>query len=155
MLQNGKIALEQVNGPVKASTENGDIALSHVTGQMTVAVSSGSIQATSISGQLQAIAQHGDVTLRQAMLSDRSLLKTTDGSLRFTGTFDSTGTYTLETLHGNVDLTLPSTTIFQLQARIGSGSVSNEFGTNYRTSLSRPLILVSIGNGSVTIKKGA
>jgi enamine deaminase RidA (YjgF/YER057c/UK114 family) len=154
-LSNGSIAIEKVNGPVKASIKNGNIALYNVTGQIALTVSSGSIQASDIKGQVKAITQHGDITLHQAILSDQSLIKTTDGSLHFTGAIDATGAYVWETLHGNIYLALPVDTMFQLRSRIGSGSISNEFENNYSARSSQPLILVNIGNGSLSIKKGA
>jgi DUF4097 and DUF4098 domain-containing protein YvlB len=150
---NGSIDIEEVNGPIEVSTVNGDITVRNVKGQMAMQTSNGSIRGNNLNGPLKAITQHGDVVIQQAMLSGQSLLQTNQGSVRFAGTIDPKGNYTMETQSGNVDLTLPTHVAFQLHASTDSGSVYNEFGGNNKGSTPQAQVMIHIGSGSVTVKR--
>ncbi|HZR40018.1 MAG TPA: DUF4097 family beta strand repeat-containing protein, partial [Ktedonobacteraceae bacterium] len=104
-------------------------------------------------GPLKAVTTNGDIIVRQAALSGQSSLETTNGSVRFQGSLDLQGTYKMKTNSGDVNLTLPSNTSFQLSATTGSGSVHNEFGSTIVGYIPRAQITVTIGYGSVTINK--
>jgi Putative adhesin len=151
----GNIAIDDVNGPTNVSTQSGDVVINNVKGQTVVRTVNGSIKVNGITGQLKAVTQNGDITVQQAALSGQSVLQTKFGSVNFTGDIDPNGTYTMETQSGNVDLTLPANAAFQLQTSINSGSVQNEFGSNSVGSAPQAQIVISIGSGSVIIKKAA
>jgi hypothetical protein len=143
---NGSLDIENVDGFMNVHTENGDITAHNIKGRMTMETRSGSIRANNINGQLKAVTRNGDVIVKQAELSDQSILKTMYGSVRFAGTLDSKGTYSMMTQSGNA--------IFQLHAHIGSGAAYNDFGNNtIDGDTSRAQIGVSIGSGSVRVHK--
>jgi len=149
----GSLAIEDVNGPIGVSTENGDITVRNIKGQMTMETRNGSIRGNNVNGQLKAVTQNGDIIVKQAMLNGQSVLKTQQGSVRFTGTIDPRGTYAMETHSGDVDLTLPAHVAFQLHASTNSGSVSNEFGNNDIGSTPQAQVIINIGSGSVIVKR--
>jgi len=91
--------------------------------------------------------------VREATLSGTSVMETNHGSVRFAGSIDSQGTYTMKTLSGDINLTLPGTTAFQLEANTGSGSVNNEFGSATVGDAPRARITATVGNGSITVNK--
>lgn len=151
----GSLDIENANGPLHVSTENGDITVHNIKGQIMLESRNGSIRGNNINGQLTAITQNGDVTVKQTILHDQSVLKTQQGSVHFAGTIDSTGTYTMETQSGDVNLILPALATFQLHASTRSGSISNAFGNHDSNNTSQPQIIISIGSGSVTVKRAA
>jgi hypothetical protein len=151
----GSLEIENVNGPIQVSTENGDITVHNVKGKITLAARNGSIKGNNVNGQLTAITHNGDVTIKQTILHDQSVLKTQQGSVHFTGTIDPTGTYTMETQSGDVDLILPALVTFQLHASTRSGSISNAFGNQDMDNTPQAQIIISIGSGSVTVKRAA
>jgi hypothetical protein len=150
---NGSLNIENVSGPIEVSTENGDITGNNIKGQMTMQTVHGSIRDNNVNGQLKAVTQDGDVIVKQATLYGQSILKTQYGSVRFTGTIDRRGTYTMGTQSGDVDLTLSAPVAFQLHASTNSGSVSNELGSNDIGDAPQAQITITIGSGSVVVKR--
>ena len=145
----GNLDIEEIGKSVHAYTTNGDITARNLKGQVEMETVNGSIRATTIAGQVQAITQNGDVILREATLNSQSTLKTTYGSVYFSGTIDPQGTYTLGTHSGNVNLTLPDNTPLQLHARTSSGSIYSEFAQ----SSNGAQIIINVGSGSITARK--
>jgi len=90
---------------LQLQTDSGDITVNGVDGQMTLATNSGSINASN------------DV------LNGSSTMTTNSGDIRFDGTVGTSGTDQFLTSSGSVDLTLPSTSAFHLDATTNSGSI--------------------------------
>jgi predicted membrane protein len=91
---------------LQLQTDSGDITVNGVDGQMTLATNSGSINASN------------DV------LSGSSIMTTNSGDIRFDGTVGTSGTDQFLTSSGSVDLTVPSTPAFHLDATTNSGSLN-------------------------------
>jgi Putative adhesin len=151
----GSLDVENVQGPVNIHTDSGDITARNIKGQMTMEAGSGSIRVTGANGQLKATTHSGDVIVRSGTLSGQSALKTDSGSVRFEGALDAKGSYQLSTNSGDIDLTLPANTAFQLAATTGSGNVNNAFGSNSVGVTPRAQITATIGSGSVVVSKAA
>lgn len=149
----GSIALENVQGPVNVHTDSGDVTGEAITGPLIITAASGSIRLHKMSGQVDAQTWSGDVTVDSSALAGTSRLQTRSGSVRFSGSLDPRGTYTMQTTNGDVDLTLPADVAFLLQASTGSGTVQNDFGGNSTGSGSQAHLLLHTQNGSVTIVK--
>ncbi len=150
----GSLDIEDVSGPVNVYTTNGDITARNLKGQVIMESVNGSVRANAIVGQMKAVTQNGDVVVREATLDGQSTLKTNYGSVRFSGTLDTQGTYTLSTHSGNVNLTLPGNAAFQFHASTGSGSIYNEFGGNIVGTAPRAQIVATIiGGGSIAVNK--
>lgn len=150
---NGTIDIENIQGAVQAVTVDSNITLQNITGQMTLSTLHGTIKAGMVQGQLNAATQFGDVIVQNATISNQSALKTTHGSIQYTGTLNVTGYYTFTTGSGNINLTLPQNAAFQLQASTPAGSVTNAFHANSVGNTPQAKIVASISTGSVTIQK--
>jgi serine/threonine protein kinase len=150
----GNLTIENVHGPVNVHTENGDITGGMLVGSMVMEVGNGgSIRLNNVNGSLKAVSHSGDVVVSGAVLNGTSILETNYGSVRFEGSVDPQGTYTMKTLSGNVSLILPNNTAFQLATSVGSGSVQNDFGNTVVGYAPRAQITATIGSGSVTVNK--
>ena len=150
----GSLNIENVSGPTNAYTTNGNITARKLKGPVVLESVNGSINADAVIGQLKAVTQNGDVVVREAMLNGQSALKTNYGSVRLSGSIDAHGTYTLSTHNGNVNLSLPGNTSFQMHTSTASGSINNEFGHNVVGHTPQANITISIiGGGSIAINK--
>jgi hypothetical protein len=94
------------NANLQLITNSGDISVNGVDGQLTLTTNSGSINASN------------DV------MSGQSTMKTNSGDITFNGTIGTTGTYQFLTNSGTVDLTVPSTPGFHLDASTNSGTIN-------------------------------
>ena len=152
----GNLDIEDIHGPVNVYTENGDITANALMGAVDMEVGNGgSIRASNINGSLKAVSHSGDVVVREAALQGASILQTNYGSVRFDGTIDPQGSYTMRTINGNIDLTFPGNAAFQLAASTGSGSVYNAFGSTSVGYGPRAQIMANVTNGSVTVNRTA
>lgn len=170
----GQVDITGVNGQVNAQTGSGSINADNVSGQQaTLKTGSGSITANNVNGQHEILSTgsgsitanglrgqvtldtgSGSVTVTQGALSGNSILKTGSSTITYTGSLDPTGNYRFETGSGGVNLNLPSSSSFSLDAHTGSGSVNNGFGSNEVGNSPRAPLSVSTGSGSININKG-
>ncbi len=151
----GSIALENLQGPVNAQTDSGDVTGNTISGPLTIATASGSIRLRQVSGQVNARTVSGDVIESASTLSGTSLLQTENGSVRFDGSLDPHGSYTMQTTSGDVDLTLPADTAFALDASTTSGTVQNAFGGSSTGVTPRARLSLHTQNGSIAIMKSS
>lgn len=149
----GSIELDNVQGPANAHTNSGDVTANAITGPLTIETQSGSIRVQHITGQLQATTASGDVTASDSALSGQSVLRTQNGSVRFSGSLDPRGSYTLQTTSGDVEATLSANAAFSLDAGTTSGTIQNAFGSITVGGMPRAQLSMHTQNGSIMLVK--
>ncbi len=114
---------------------------------------SGSISANNVTGQVILAAQSGSISVENSQLSGNSTLSSVSGSVHFDGSIAQNGTYNFSSSSGSVDVTLPASSSFHLDARSSSGTVNNEFNTNDVGAQPRPALTIHSDSGSVDLQK--
>jgi len=111
---------------LQLKTDSGDININGVEGQMTLTTNSGSINTSNdvMSGTSKISTSSGDISAKSTTFSGQATISTDSGNIGFDGTIGTTGTYQFQTNSGNVDLTVPSTPGFHLDASTNSGSMN-------------------------------
>lgn len=100
----------------------------------------GDIWVTGISGQVTLRCDTGSIYVRRGLLTGNSLLKTDLGSLYLHEAIDSSGTFTLTTGTGSINMVLPSEAAFELDASTSLGSITtNAPGMTIAFSTNREL----------------
>ena len=114
---------------LQLQTNSGDINVTGVTGQMTLTTNSGNINASNdvIKSTSSITTNSGDITAQQTQLSDQAKISTNSGNITFLGTIGTTGTYQFQTDSGRVDLSVPSSPAFHVDASTTSGSITSDF----------------------------
>ncbi|MFL5691756.1 MAG: hypothetical protein ACJ795_08115 [Ktedonobacteraceae bacterium] len=104
-------------------------------------MSIGNMSVDGLSGNFQVKDDIGNITVRQATLSDGSHLQTGTGNITFNGKLDTTpGTnsttvrYKLQSETGNVDATIPADTNVTLDANTNAGTITTDFPINIQSS---------------------
>jgi hypothetical protein len=151
--ESGGITFDTISGAVNVRTDSGDVTGNTINGPVTVAAASGSIKLQGITGQISAKTWSGDVIVHTSAISGTSLLQTVNGSVRFDGSIDPRGSYTMQTTNGDVDLSLPARSAFVLQASTVSGSVQNGFGASRVGGEPQAPLALHTQNGSVVLDK--
>jgi len=101
----GSQTVTGIEGPVDAGTGSGSINLTDVRGRVNADTGSGSITATGLRGEFRA--------------------QTGSGSIRVDG--EQTGRWEMHTGSGGIDIRLPRSASFDLNAHTGSGGVTVDF----------------------------
>lgn len=151
----GSIELDSIQGPTSAHTDSGDVTANTITGPLTIEAQSGSLRMQHITGQVQATTSSGDITASDSTLSGQSVLHTQNGSIRFSGSLDPRGSYSLQTTSGDVEATLPADAAFSLDAATTSGTIQNAFGSTVVGTAPRAQLSMHTQNGSIMLLEAA
>ena len=168
--QNGNTVIVSANGSgtfnfFNATSVDFTISVPPTT-DLQITTNAGSITANGISGKMSLISNAGSVGATRASLTGSSTLKTNAGSINFTGSIGSTGTYDFETNAGSIDLTLPGSANFHLNASTDAGSIDTSFPVNVNRSTPGATASGDVGTspqatltlktnaGSITLHKG-
>jgi DUF4097 and DUF4098 domain-containing protein YvlB len=120
-----------IGGPVEVNTGSGSITLSDARGQVTAGTGSGSITVSGLRGEFRA--------------------HTGSGGIRVEG--EQTGRWEMETGSGGIDVRLPKSAAFDLNAHTGSGGVSVDFPMTVQGRIDGRARNVSgrVGNGGYAL----
>jgi len=123
----GDINVEGVSGQMALTTTSGDIHTTNdgMTGASKIVTNSGDVTATqdTLSGQTTITTTSGGITASQDTLKDQATMITNSGDINFDGTIDTNGTYQFRSVSGTIDVTVPGTSVFHLDASTTSGSI--------------------------------
>ena len=131
----GEIQIATIIGQIKASTGSGDIEASDVTGQATLGTGS------------------GNITVDAAKLSGRNSLHTGSGNIHLTSSLDPHSSYRIDTGSGDVSVSLPANTAFQLETKTGSGTLHNDFGSDQVGQSPYAALSIHVGSGNIELQK--
>jgi hypothetical protein len=132
---------------------------------------SGNINVTGIDGQMTLTTNDGNINASNDVISGSSSLTTTSGDIKFDGTIGTTGTYQFQTNNGNVDLIVPPTPPFHVDALTTSGSINSsdfpgvqksDLGSGAKatgdvggsTSQSGAKLIINVGSGDINLHQG-
>jgi len=147
------ITVTDAKGLVTASTLSGSITLTGIGDGVRAKAVSGRIQINRTKGRIDARTTSDAIILNDVESSDISA-RTTSGEVRFNGPIQSGGSYSFESFSGNVVLTLPAASSFNLSARTRSDRLQSEFDLKSGPDLpgrSRGTISAVIGDGGPVI----
>lgn len=122
--QNGDIDIERVTRVIEVGTIGGNVTVSDSTGRIDVNSIGGNVVVTNVkpvdpADEFEATSVSGDLELEKLAHSEVSL-RTVNGSMRMVGPLVSGGHYGINTMSGDVTLSLPANASFQLNAKISS-----------------------------------
>lgn len=124
----GQIQIEKLKGDVTAETDSGKISVSDIgsahvhlrslSGPMSVSnVRNGHVELTSIGGSIDMNAVNGPYVAAN----------TTDGKITYRGNFGGAGDYSLTTHKGDIDVFLPASGSYSVNAHSLKGTVEDDF----------------------------
>ena len=87
----------------------------------------GSIDVSGVSGTMSLSTTTGSISANQGVLSGQSTLQTNEGSINFDGSIAPSGNYQFSSDSGSVDVTLPASSSFHVDATTNRGSIDSDF----------------------------
>src|SRR5260370_11962525 len=76
-----------------------------------------------LSGTSTITTSSGDITAKQTALNGQEAVSTSSGDINIDGTIGKGGSYQFQTYNGSVNLTVPDTSAFRVDASTTSGSI--------------------------------
>ena len=124
----GRVHLAARAGAVKVDSVSGEVNLEGSADGLDVQTVSGDVQAATLNGNLTAQTVSGDLLLRGHALN-RVNLGTVSGTLQLDAALAPAASWKIDSMSGDVRLTLPENTSAQIKADTFSGDLRSDFGT--------------------------
>ena len=152
----GNVDVKPVNGRIKIDTGDGNVTADGARGDVRMHSGDGHIIGTNLDGMLNVVTGDGRINVRGRF--DTLNLKTGDGSIEAEAANGSkvSGSWTLHTGDGHINLRVPGDLSADLDAHTGDGHITLDFPVAVSGSLSRSSIhgKLNSGGGSLNISSG-
>jgi hypothetical protein len=146
--QNGRINLRHITRAVEATTIEGDLSLEDSSGRVRMETFGGGVEAVNVSKLAEgdffrAKSVSNDIVLENVNHS-RVEVSTISGEVLMRGALSRAGRYDLKTISGDITLTMPVDSSFQLTAKVSEGGeIVTDFPLKYTGSISTSTALSS------------
>lgn len=151
--QNGRINIEsgQVSGLLEVSDGFGDVNVLQVAaGQYTLKTNNGENRLDEASGEIDMVNSFGDIIVQNA--TDAVLvLKTNNGKVTFTGSLDKNKAHTFESSFGDIILTIPSDSAFDIYLKTSFGEITSDMPVMITGNLSETEWKGTLNGGGETL----
>jgi hypothetical protein len=149
----GAIDVDGVHGKMALESREGDVSVQNSEGAVTINSTNGSVNAANVQGPLSLTLDNGDIALQHVSLAGSSQITVEHGSIDFDGSINPHGNYRFHTDTGSIDLTLPTSSSFDLDAATEYGNIENEFGSTHIGSDYGPRALLHVSSdfGSIVL----
>ncbi len=130
---------------------SGDLTLANIAGDVFIEAVSGDIGVTGIKGSVEVEAVSGDIELLDVSGAAKVDAKSVSGNIIYTGAIQAGGRYELKAHSGDVRMTVPAASTFDLEANTFSGAIDNEFEIKAVGKISPKEIRGTVGGGGATV----
>lgn len=147
------ITVTNARGFVVANALNGNVIVRNAGQGARASSVSGSVEISDSKGRVEADATNGSILLNNIDGKDISA-KSANGGVLFTGGFHESGRYLFFSANGNVVLTLPPESNFNLTIKSDHGSINTEFPLKLEpgAQLGRGPIVGVVGKGGAEVR---
>ncbi len=155
----GKAKIDSVSGNVGLSGAagaevkivSGDLKMENIAGDAYLKTVSGDIDVTKVKGSIEADAVSGDIKLLGVSDAATIDVKTVSGNVTYEGDLKAGAHYELKTHSGDVRLTIPADSTFDLEASTFSGDIDSDFAITTSGKISPREIRGTVGRGGATL----
>jgi DUF4097 and DUF4098 domain-containing protein YvlB len=155
----GKAKIDSVSGNVglkgaagaEVKVVSGDLRMENIAGDAFVKAVSGDIEITKVRGSIEADAVSGDIKLLGVSDASTIDVKTVSGNVTYQGVIKPGAHYELKAHSGDVRLSIPADSSFDLEASTFSGDIDSEFQITTSGKISPREIRGTVGKGGATL----
>jgi hypothetical protein len=155
----GKVKINCVSGNVDllggagadVDLVSGELTVENIAGDAYLKTVSGNIQATKVKGSIEAEAVSGDIDLRDVSEAQTVNAKNVSGGITYLGRINVGGRYELKAHSGDVRMTLPADSAFDLEANTFSGDIDSDFEIQVVGKISPHELNGTVGKGGATV----
>jgi len=148
----GDVEVRKADKGVDCETVSGDLEIQDITGDAYLKSVSGDITGERIKGSIKAEVVSGEIELREVSEAKVVEGKTISGSVIYQGKISRDGRYDLNSHSGNINVTLPSNSSFELEAKTFSGKIESDFDIKISGTISKRKIHGVVNEGGAVVK---
>jgi DUF4097 and DUF4098 domain-containing protein YvlB len=130
---------------------SGDLVLEDIVGDVFLKAVSGDIKTTRIKGSVEVEAVSGDIDLLDVSEAQTINAKSVSGNITYVGGIKAGGRYEIKTHSGDVRMTIPADSAFDLEANTFSGDIDSAFEIQVVGKISPHDIHGTVGMGGATV----
>lgn len=130
---------------------SGDLALKNIAGDAYIKAVSGDIEVSAIKGSVEVKAVSGDIKLLDVSGAQTVNAESVSGNITYTGAIKEGGRYEIKTHSGDVRMSIPAGSAFDLEANTFSGDIDSEFEITVVGKISPREIRGTVGKGGATL----
>jgi len=130
---------------------SGDLTMAKIAGDAHVKAVSGNIDVTGIKGSVDVKAVSGDIKLLDVADAQTVGAESVSGNITYVGAIKAGGRYEIKTHSGDVRVTIPAGSSFDLEANTFSGDIASDFEITVSGKMSPKEIHGTVGKGGATI----
>lgn len=130
---------------------SGELTLENIAGDAYVKAVSGNITAIKVMGSIEVEAVSGEIDLRDVSEAQTVNAKSVSGNITYIGKIKMGGRYELKAHSGDVRMTLPADSAFDLDANTFSGDIDIDFEIQVVGKISPREVHGTVGKGGATV----
>jgi DUF4097 and DUF4098 domain-containing protein YvlB len=130
---------------------SGDLTMENIAGDAYIKGVSGDIDVTKVKGSIKAEAVSGDIKLLDVSDASTIDVKTVSGDVTYVGVIKAGARDEFKTMSGDVKLTVPADSSFDLEASTFNGDINSEFQITTSGKISPREIQGTVGKGGATL----
>ncbi|MDQ2907533.1 MAG: DUF4097 family beta strand repeat-containing protein [Ktedonobacteraceae bacterium] len=173
-LDTDKVTVDTANkNAVQYNKDSNQLTVNDTSDDLTVTVpgnailqintQSGDIDVQGVDGQMNLVSNSGTIHVEHSTLKGQSIMKSDSGSVTFNGSLDPSGSYQFESNSDAVNVTLPASAFFHVDASTNSGSIDSDFqvqpaGTQMHGDVGnqpRPTITLKTDSGDIHLHQAS
>ena len=143
-----------VNGAAKgvdARTVSGDVTVSDVVGDAYLNTVSGDVKADRIAGSIEAETISGEAELMDVSQARALTIKVLSGNINYVGKLNKDGRYTFKSHSGDVNVTIPADSAFDLSSETFSGDITTDFKVAVSGRISKKELNGTVNGGGAEL----
>ena len=130
---------------------SGDLTMAQIAGDAHVNAVSGNIDVTGIKGSVEVKAVSGDIKLLDVADAQTVGAESVSGNITYVGAIKAGGRYEIKAHSGDVRVTIPAGSSFDLEANTFSGDIDSDFEITVSGKMSPKEIHGTVGKGGATL----
>jgi DUF4097 and DUF4098 domain-containing protein YvlB len=147
----GEIEVVTAKNGVKCKTVNGSIYLEGIAGNADLKTTSGKIAVKGIKGSVKADTVSGSIELEALSHAEEVELESISGSIILRGELSPGGIYELNSHSGNIKMSIPSDSNFELRVETFSGDIQCDFDLKISGKIDRKNLQGVVGKGGASL----
>lgn len=147
----GDVMIVSAVNRVRARSVSGEISLRTVNGETNLKTVSGDITILDIQGSVEVESVSGGIELKGVLKAENVEAKSMLGAIEYEGELEARGDYVLNTHSGDVYMSLPENSHFELEAKTLSGEIECDFEIKLSDKTSRKETQGVVGKGGASL----